>query len=470
MDIETTVLEANVRRIGEALAKRSEGHVPTVFNTKWWAGTLLDWCMKDEAFKVQLFRFIDVLPALKSDTLVARVVEEYFGGEEAAANPLHWGLRAISGTKIGAYLSAKSLRHQIHQMAYTFIAGASVQEALPVLADMWKDGRGFSVDLLGEATVSEREADQYRDRCLEALQALGEAATAWPSRPGLERDHLGPLPRVHLSVKLSALYSQLDPIDPDDAYEGVARRLRPILDVARRLPAAITFDMEHAETKHVTLAIFMRLLSESAYSAYPYGSIALQAYLKETERDLTGLIEWARRRAAPVGVRLVKGAYWDADQIRYQERGWAVPVFEHKADTDRSYEACTRLLLANTDVLRPAFGTHNLRSLAHAQALAEAAGLPPETVESQMIFGMAEPLQAAVVESGRRLRIYTPVGEILPGMAYLVRRLLENTSNESFLRQQDVGGAQLEELLDPPPPLEQAHPLPTDLERREAAA
>ncbi len=443
-------LEANIRRIGGAFVTQSTGHVPTVFNAKWWASTLLDWSMKDEEFKVQLFRFIDVLPSLKHDTLVAKVVEEYFGGEDAAKSPLHWGLRAISGTRLGAFLSAKSLRHQIHQMAYTFIAGASVEEAAPALEKMWKTGRGFSVDLLGEATVSEPEADHYQTRCLEALRVLGAAVPAWPSQPSLERDHLGPLPRVQLSVKLSALYSQMDPIDPEGTYEAISARLRPILDEAVRLPAAITFDMEQAETKSLTIAIFKRLLAEREYAAYPYAGIALQAYLKETEQDLTDLIAWARRRGAPVGVRLVKGAYWDADTIRYEERGWPVPVFEDKVDTDASYEALTRKLVEHAEIIRPAFGTHNLRSLAHAQAYAEAAGLTPEATEFQMIFGMAEPLQATVAESGRRVRIYTPVGEILPGMAYLVRRLLENTSNESFLRQEYHESTPIEVLLAAP--------------------
>ncbi len=450
MRTRSPALETEVHRIGRQLAEQSTGHVPTVFNARWWASTLLDWCMKDEHFKVQLFRFIDVLPALKNDSLVARVVEEYFGGPESPASPLHWGLRAISWTRLGAFLSAKSLRHHIHQTAYTFIAGASIQEAVPVLARLWTEGRGYSVDLLGEATVSEREADQYRDRCLEALTVLGKAVANWPAMQVLERDHLGPLPRVQLSVKLSALYSQLDGIDPEGSYRAVAARLRPILDLACALPAALTFDMEHAETKDLTVMIFKRLLSEDAYAAYPYAGIALQAYLKDTADDLDSLIRWLRQRGAPVTVRLVKGAYWDAETIRYRERGWRVPVFEDKGATDVRYEALSRTLVEHSDLIRPAFGTHNLRSLAHAEAGADAAGLPPEAVEFQMIFGMAEPLQAAMADRGRRVRIYTPVGEVLPGMAYLVRRLLENTSNESFLRQEYVETQPLEVLLAPP--------------------
>jgi RHH-type proline utilization regulon transcriptional repressor/proline dehydrogenase/delta 1-pyrroline-5-carboxylate dehydrogenase len=448
--IDTTTLEFAILRIGQDLAHRSAGLAPTVFDSRWWANSLLNWCMKDEQFKVRLFRFIDVLPSLKSDDQVARLLTEYFGDSPTLAKPLQWGLRAATATRLGARLSAQSLRHQIHQMASVFIAGATVQDAVPVLARMWTEGRGFSVDLLGEATLSEVEADQYRDRCLQALDALSTVTRAWPAAPILERDHLGPVPRVQLSVKLSALNSQLDPIHPDRSYQAVAARLRPILDRAKALPAAITFDMEQAELKDLTLMIFERLLSEAAYRDFPHGGVALQAYLKRSDADLNRLIEWARRRGTPITVRLVKGAYWDSDMIRYQQRGWPVPVFEHKCETDASYEALSRVLVQHANVVRPAFGTHNLRSLAHAEAWAQATGLPPEACEFQMIFGMAEPLQSAVAASGRRVRIYTPVGDLLPGMAYLVRRLLENTSNESFLRREYAEAEPVERLLASP--------------------
>ena len=457
MDTNPQAIEAATLRIGRMLAAQSAGHVPSLFDRRWWSSSLLDWCMRNESFKVQLFRFVDVLPSLNSDAQVARLAEEYFAGLQSGANPLQWGLQAVSASKLGSRLGARSLRKRIEQMARTFIAGSSVQEALPVLADLWKDGRGFSVDLLGEATVSEREADQYRDRCLEALTLLGRATSDWPFSSHLERDHLGPLPRVNLSVKLSALYSQLDPIDPEGGFASVATRLRPILDLAVRLPAGITFDMEQAELKDLTLTFFMRLLSEERYRQYPFGNIAVQAYLSESVHDLETLIQWAGKRATPVGVRLVKGAYWDSDTVRYRQRGWPVPLFRHKAETDANYEAMSRLLIQHADHIRPLFGTHNLRSLAYAQALADATGLPPEACEYQMIFGMAEPLQNAVVAEGRRVRLYCPVGEFLPGMAYLVRRLLENTSNESFLRKEYAEAASVDLLLAAPipPPLNQ---------------
>jgi RHH-type transcriptional regulator, proline utilization regulon repressor / proline dehydrogenase / delta 1-pyrroline-5-carboxylate dehydrogenase len=445
-------VDSAIHRIGRQLAEGSADFAPSLFNRRWWSNRLLDWCMKDEMFKVRLFRFIDLLPSLKDDRQVTTLIGEYFEDLPTLATPLQWGLRTISATNLGARLSGHSLRQQILEMAKMFIAGTTVLEAEPILSRLWKSGRACSIDLLGETSVSEAEADRYRDRCLEALTLLGHGAATRPFDGLLERDHLGAIPRVHLSVKLSALYSQLDPIDPEGAYQAISMRLRPVLNLAQTIPAAITFDMEQVAIKDVILATFMRLLSEGPYQTYSHAGIALQAYLIDSAQDLDQLVGWARRRGAPVTVRLVKGAYWDSEMIRHQQRGWAIPVFQSKADTDANYERLTRALIQHIDIIRPAFGTHNLRSLAHAEAIAQAAGAPPEAYEFQMLFGMAEALQTAVAKFGRRVRIYAPIGELIPGMAYLVRRLLENTSNESFLRKEYSEKESIEMLLSPSQP------------------
>jgi RHH-type proline utilization regulon transcriptional repressor/proline dehydrogenase/delta 1-pyrroline-5-carboxylate dehydrogenase len=406
--------------------------------------------MHDSHFKAQLFRFIDVLPSITDDEQVVSLAREYLGDGEAALFGSHWGLRAMSATSFGAKLSGKAIRSQIEHMGHNFIAGATVEEAASRLTELWQNGRAWSVDLLGEATISDREADRYRDRCLEALTLLAREASLWPSLPLLERDHLGPIPRVQLSIKISALSPHLDPIDPEGSYRSVVSRLGPILDLAMRLPASLIFDMEQAETKTLLVEVFTRLFVESSYKDYPYAGLALQAYHRETSEDIERLLAWVHRRGAPITIRLVKGAYWDSDTVRYRQRGWPVPLFEHKIETDINYETLTRLLLSQTSDIRPAFGTHNLRTLAYIEAVAESLRLPPETWEYQMIFGMAEPFQQAITQLGRRLRLYTPVGELLPGMAYLVRRLLENTSNESFLRKEYVESQPLTALLAAP--------------------
>ena len=445
-------LEPLVYRIGEQLARLSAGRTPTLFEGRWWSHQALNLAMHDSLFKAQLFRFIDVLPSVTNDEDVVRLARDYLGNGDTALFGSQWGLKALSATSLGARLSGKAIRSQVEHMARTFIAGATVEEAAPRLTALWQQGRAWSVDLLGEATISDREADRYRDRCMEALNLLAREAASWTSLPLLERDHLGPIPRVQLSIKISALSPHLDPIDPEGSYDSVAARLRPILDLAMRLPASLIFDMEQADTKTLLVEIFTKLFAEPSYKDYPYAGLALQAYHRDTARDIEGLLAWVRRRGAPIAIRLVKGAYWDSDTIRYRQRGWPVPLFEHKVETDANYESLTSLLLSQSSLIRPAFGTHNLRTLAYIEAVADSFRLPPETWEYQMIFGMAEPFQHAVAQQGRRLRLYTPVGELLPGMAYLVRRLLENTSNESFLRKEYVESQPLGRLLAPPLP------------------
>ena len=163
--------------------------------------------------------------------------------------------------------------------------------------------------------------------------------------------------------------------------------------------------------------------------------------------DADRLIAWAKRTGRQVTVRLIKGAYWDYETVIAAQEDWPVPVFQHKWETDANYEKLTLFLLERHGLLRPAFGSHNIRSIAHAMATAESLGAPRQRFEFQMLYGMADPIKEAIQSLGYRVRIYTPYGQLLPGMAYLVRRLLENSSNDSFLRQGFAEGLSEEVLL-----------------------
>jgi RHH-type proline utilization regulon transcriptional repressor/proline dehydrogenase/delta 1-pyrroline-5-carboxylate dehydrogenase len=447
--------EANIRECGKRLYSLAASAPPRLFDRNWWSGRLLDWAIRDETFKVQLFRFIDVLPALKTHAQIKRLVEEYFGEVGSPDAPggrslMRWGMRALSAAGFGASVTAESIYNQTLHMANQFIAGAAMKDALPVVAELWERGVAHSLDLLGEAVVSEREAEAYAARYDEAISLLAEASQGWPASPILDADHLGALPRSQVSIKLSALYSQFDPIDPSGCYAAIAARLRPLLRLAMQRRVGITFDMEQYAWKDLTIGIVRRLLLEDEFRPYPHAGIALQAYLKDTEQDVKEFLAWARNRRQPFGIRLVKGAYWDYETIIHQERGWPVPVFSSKDETDQCYERLIPLILEHADVIRPQWGTHNLRQVALAAAEAERRRLPTSSIEIQMLHGMAAPLQAAVVKAGYRLRVYAPVGELIAGMAYLVRRLLENTANESILRRQFMGDESLDDLLRPP--------------------
>ncbi|HZN67239.1 MAG TPA: L-glutamate gamma-semialdehyde dehydrogenase, partial [Tepidisphaeraceae bacterium] len=206
------------------------------------------------------------------------------------------------------------------------------------------------------------------------------------------------------------------------------------LRMAKERGAFVNIDMEQYAYKGVTLRIFKEVFAEEEFREWSDVGIAIQAYLKDCGDDLADLAKWAGQRGTPVWVRLVKGAYWDYETVVAAQNNWPVPVFADKPATDANFEAQTRFLIERRDVLRPAIASHNIRSIAHAIALAEAYGLKPRGYEFQMLYGMADPIKAALTELGHRVRVYTPYGQLLPGMAYLVRRLLENTSNESFLR------------------------------------
>lgn len=393
------------------------------------------WAMRDEALKAQLFRFIDVLPALRSADEVARHLREYLLAPRLHLPPGVAGvLRASERSGAVAAVVARTARLAAHQMARRFIAGSNIDEAVQTILRLRRQGVGFSLDLLGEAVTSEAEAQAYQGQYLGLLTSLAEAARAWEPLPRVDDTPWGPAPRVNVSIKLTSLYSQFDPLDADGTVRAVAARLRPILRQARAVGAYVHVDMEQYATKNLVLRIFCEVLTEPDFRDWPDVGIVIQAYLRDSERDLHNLRAWAERRGTPVWVRLVKGAYWDYETVIAAQKGWPVPVYTEKWETDANFERLTRFLLENERLLHPAIASHNVRSVAHALALAARMELPAGSVEYQVLFGMGDRLGLALAERGERVRVYVPYGELLPGMAYLVRRLLENTSNESFLR------------------------------------
>jgi RHH-type proline utilization regulon transcriptional repressor/proline dehydrogenase/delta 1-pyrroline-5-carboxylate dehydrogenase len=430
MDLETLTI-----RYGHEIFGRLERPAMLPFGPTWWDERLMEWSMGDEAIKVQLFRFVDVLPLLRTPADIARHLREYFGeAHERLPGWLRFALRLLPSRGVLGTLLAFAAHRSAERLARKFIAGSNLEEATEAVAALRRRSLTFTVDLLGEATITEKEAEASQREYTEIVAGLSERVNAWEPIDLIDRDDRGPLPRVNVSVKLSSLYSQFDPIDPDGTSRAVRARLRPILRAARQHRAFVNFDMEQYSFKDVTLQIFREVLDEPEFRDWPDVGIAIQAYLRDCERDLAGLAEWSRRRGTAVWVRLVKGAYWDYETIMSRQLGWPSPVWARKWETDANYEKMTRFLMENHRWLRPALASHNVRSLAHALALAKVLNLPPRSFEVQMLYGMAEPIKDTFAAMGQRVRVYTPYGELLPGMAYLVRRLLENTANESFLR------------------------------------
>ena len=405
---------------------------------------------QDQELKAALFRFVDVTPACRSLDDLARHLAGFLKEVGDRPPPLDRAMKMASSragrTALGA-AAAAGVRH----MAHRFIVGQSPGDALGVLRDLWKHDVAASVDLLGEATVTQEEADRYAARCEEAIDQLAKAYAKFPERPRLESDSTGPLPRANLSVKVSALTPLLRPEAPEVGERDAARRLRPLLQKARDQGVHLHIDMESLDALETTMQLVFDLLDEPEFAQGPSAGIVLQAYLRESPGQLDRILAWARatRRTPPLVVRLVKGAYWDHEVVEARQHGWQPPVFEVKADCDRNFEQLTGRLLEARPAVRVAIGSHNLRSVAHAIAVNRELEADDRDLELQVLRGLGDDLQHALSERGFRVRTYCPVGDLVAGMAYLVRRLLENTSNESFLNEQAKGVA-LEELLAAP--------------------
>ncbi|MGB8466118.1 MAG: proline dehydrogenase family protein [Terrimicrobiaceae bacterium] len=441
-------LQSEIDRIGGEIFTRMAGARPSVFSRSSVTGLLLGWSMRHERLKTQLFRLVDVLPTLGSNKEIARHIEEYLG-EESAGLPS--GVRGLLGWAPNVPSLAGPLAGvAVKRMAHAFILAERPESALAALRAMRDRSLAFTVDLLGEAAVSEREAGAYAARYLELIEILASSSAAWPRSEHLDGDDRGPIPAVNVSVKISALYSQIKAEAPGDSIEKLGDRLRPLLRCAKARNVFVNFDMEMHWLKDLTLSLFETLLDEKEFRDYRHCGIAMQAYLRDTPDDLERLIEWAAKRRTRVTVRLVKGAYWDTETILARQRRWPVPVYEQKHETDGAYERLARRLLESSEVIDCAFGTHNVRTIAACIAEARRLALSPRRLEFQMLYGMAEPIKEALTAMGYRVRQYCPLGETLPGMAYLVRRLLENTSNEGFLRAKFGENAASQTLLRDP--------------------
>ena len=443
-------LEALIHAKGLDLLNRARNNTKGMLSAAFWSDKLMEWSMKDEAFKVQLFRFVDAFPMLRTPDAVHEHLVDYLTQPGVKPPPgLDLGLKA-GGLAKG--LMTKTVSNQITGMASKFIAGTDAASALPKLRKMWDEGLAFSVDLLGEACVSDEEAAAYQQKYLDLINNLPSQVANWPANARLESDHLGAIPRVNVSIKISSLHARTDPIDTESSIRGLMKGLRPILQAAHERGVLINFDMEQFSLKDLTLELFMRCCEEIPFHA----GLAMQAYLKSGDDDARRIVEWSKRTGRVVTVRLVKGAYWDYETIHAEQQGWPCPVWPKKALTDACFERMQRIFLESTPKrageggVKLALGSHNARSIAAALATAERLGLPPSAVELQMLHGMADQLKGAAAELGLRVREYVPVGEMIPGMAYLVRRLLENTSNESWLKAGFMDNADASKLLASP--------------------
>jgi RHH-type transcriptional regulator, proline utilization regulon repressor / proline dehydrogenase / delta 1-pyrroline-5-carboxylate dehydrogenase len=415
-----------------------------------WDDKLLNWTMDNPSLRVQLFRLIDCLPSLTAKAEIARHLQEYLS-DPAVELPqaLKSLLNFTSPASMPGQVAATTLSTAVETLARKYIAGENIKQALKSIEHLRRQSMTFTMDVLGEAVVTETEAQIYLNRYLELMEQLTKASQGWPTvsqsdiADGVDRS------KVQVSVKLTAFYSQFDPLDAKSSQAKVSDRLRILLRRARELGVTVHFDMEQYRYKDATLEALKSLLMEEEFRDRTDIGMTLQAYLRDSWQDLQDLILWAQQRGRPITVRLVKGAYWDQETIIARQNHWPTPVYNHKSSTDANFERMTQLLLENHEHLYAAIGSHNIRSQSHAIAIAQTLNIPKRHLEFQVLYGMADNLAAVLAKQGHRVRVYCPYGELIPGMAYLTRRLLENTANSSFLRQ-SLEDRPMEELLAAP--------------------
>jgi RHH-type transcriptional regulator, proline utilization regulon repressor / proline dehydrogenase / delta 1-pyrroline-5-carboxylate dehydrogenase len=495
----------NTRTIvrGNSLLDDMRGRVPAVFDPRSWAGRVLRAAMTDDDFRGRLFRFIDCLPALKTDASLTRHFAEHFccdgavpdvlsrdaGRGSSHARRVDTRKTRTAGPRNIARI-ARAARDEINAMALSFIVGRTAADAVRTLGRLRAAGFAFTLSALGEATVSEAEADEYAARYVSLLANLRRAARRWPAlrdsqytaancaavapgtrrstddstvddaaaAPGEERHadsceknlDWDAAPRVSVSVKPSALYSQADPADFEGSVACILARLKRIYLAVIAAGGSLTIDMEMREEKDLTLEIFRRLRSDRQVRHWPHLAVTLQTYLRATDDDLDALLAWSRREGLPISIRLAKGAYWDNEVAVARQNGWPLPVYASKSDTDAAFERAAEKILREHDHCYLACASHNVRSASAVMEIARALRAPADRCEFQALYGMAGPFCDAVRAAGGRVRLYCPVGDLVPGMAYVMRRLIENTSPDSFLRQAFVEGRDRRQLLAAP--------------------
>ncbi|MBT7647957.1 MAG: bifunctional proline dehydrogenase/L-glutamate gamma-semialdehyde dehydrogenase PutA, partial [Rhodospirillaceae bacterium] len=363
--------------------------------------------------------------------------------------------------RVGEPIIREAMVHAMRIVGRQFVMGRTIDEALERTRGEEKLGYRHSYDMLGEAARTMADADRYMAAYEDAIDRLGAATSD------------GELfARPSISVKLSALHPRYEIAQTDRVTGELVPRLVALAARARDRGIALTVDAEEADRLDPSLDVFAAASGSAELKGWDGLGLAVQAYQKRAVHVIAWLDDLARQTRRRIPVRLVKGAYWDTEVKLAQEQGLeGYPVFTRKASTDVSYIACARVMLSNSRSFYPQFATHNAQTLASVMVLA---GEGRNDFEFQRLHGMGQALyQRLVEESGRGIscRIYAPVGSHEDLLAYLVRRLLENGANTSFVNRIVDDAMPIEGLIEDPvktvwAAIPRAHPsivLPRDL-------
>ncbi len=346
--------------------------------------------------------------------LTGRVLDEGEGGIEGT-------LRSLV-RRLGEPVIRRAVATAMREMGDQFVLGRTIEEAMKRGRPMVQKGYLYSYDMLGEAARTDADALRYHRAYADAIAALARSTNSADIRtnPGI-------------SVKLSALHPRYEILQAERMLPVMVKRLKSLVIQARKAGIGLNIDAEEADRLDISLDVIEQVLADPELAGWDGFGVVVQAYGRRAPFVLDWLHDLAERLDRRIMVRLVKGAYWDTEVKRAQTLGIdSYPVFTRKPNTDVSYVACARKLMAMRDRIYPQFATHNAHTVAAILAMAE----DRDSFEFQRLHGMGEALHEAVrVEEGTRCRIYAPVGAHEDLLAYLVRRLLENGANSSFVHQ-----------------------------------
>jgi RHH-type proline utilization regulon transcriptional repressor/proline dehydrogenase/delta 1-pyrroline-5-carboxylate dehydrogenase len=398
--------------------------------------------------RVHLLKFLAILPSLDHDKVgveVKRLLIEALrrlvadsdyaafmgktGQDKALPSFLHWGVKiALSILKlVPAAPLAAWVRASVKTMARRFIAGESIDKAEAGLQGLKSTQRDATLDLLGELVVSEKEADHYCNEVIKIIRGLKQHFT-----PGTK--NAAGLLHAHVSIKVSALCSDFRPEDFNHSFRLCAPRLIKILQAAKEEKVFINVDAEHYHFRDLVFKIYQKVLLENAeFKDYKDTGIVIQAYVRDAYDHLMEILELAKKRGHTMPVRLVKGAYWDAETVEADAHGYVAPQFLNKEETDLHYRQLTRVIFENYPHLQLCLAGHNFADHSFAVALKNVEFPTLPVIEHQCLHMTYEALSTAMARMGWVVRNYVPVGSLLVGMAYLVRRIMENSSQVGVL-------------------------------------
>jgi RHH-type transcriptional regulator, proline utilization regulon repressor / proline dehydrogenase / delta 1-pyrroline-5-carboxylate dehydrogenase len=442
-----TTVGTTVRQQVETLVRLMGSYRPSALER------LQDWFMQVTTEHTpllhQVLRFVAVLPSLRFDQSRREMVRALCENvrllrRTLTTQPAPHGRRdrllALVARLIG--LAARALpsravgglvNHAVALIATRFIVPDSPAEVSARLEGLTCLGRDASLDQLGELVLTQQEADHYADA---VIQLIDLAATHYGSSADRRTVNDAGIPRAQVSVKLSALSTHFNPIAPQATAEEMRQRLGRILRHAQHRGAFICFDAEHYAYRDLSVHIpaFVLAATPELDDFHDFGFV-VQAYLQDAVSFVERVTALARQRGHRIQVRLVKGAYWDAETTEAAAEDVPAPTFWNKAETDIHFQQLVLLILERSDALALAVGSHNVREHAFAETARTQLYPHAAVIEHQVLHRTAEGLARALAQAGWVTRDYVPVGDLLPGIAYLVRRILENASQVGILAQ-----------------------------------